>query len=495
MKARLPVILIGTHLLALGAGWWCLRPSGDSEPGADRELQRTSKSGRSVRQERRVSTEDLLAAYRLDSDLWSQAAAKRRSEAPPVEQTFANASSATADLPVEQRAAAIADIAGAMQKEVDATDSGKVYDHQLVQALVARWMKEDPAACAVWIGQMRMRTGWRDPFSTFAKALPAQEVLKLMDQGWLQRNREMGLRSLAAQLGEVSAGEVPAVLSALSSDEAKFFLDEAVGRARVEDVAVWLELLSGDSKRLELLAYQWIGESRPNWEEKAQLAMAAAEGTPAEEAFRKRWEERKMQSGKDRELARLASEPAEVNAALIDLYLEAGHDEAEASQLATQDILSDHTKLEAWQRAAWYQDLQHCVLGQRELAETLTARLAAIETEIPEALQAATLTSAWGDAMVIDPVATLEVARKSGRTDEVLQSAKRVMGGVGISIAARAEVLLALSEQGLWQLDGKLLPTPAAFSAEYLRDDPEAARLWIARLPSPLSQAVKEETR
>jgi hypothetical protein len=203
-----------------------------------------------------------------------------------------------------------------------------------------------------------------------------------------------------------------------------------------------------------------------------------------------------MQSGKARELARIASEPAAANAALIELYLDAGHDESEARQFATRDILEGRqTGLEAWQRESWCQDLQLCVLGRRELDEVLTARFAAIAKEIPEALQAATRGSAWGDALVIDPVATLEVAHQAGRTDEVLQSAKWAIGRSGVSIAAQAEVLLALSEQGLWQLDGKLLSSPAAFSADYLRDDPEAARLWISRLPSPLSQAVKEETR
>ncbi|HEY1120777.1 MAG TPA: hypothetical protein VGE67_04220, partial [Haloferula sp.] len=78
MKAPLPVILIGTHLLALGVGWWCLRPSAP-ESVASQETSRASKqSERSPRQERRVSTAELLAAYN-NPELWGEAQ-KRRME-------------------------------------------------------------------------------------------------------------------------------------------------------------------------------------------------------------------------------------------------------------------------------------------------------------------------------------------------------------------------------------------------------------------------------
>ena len=203
MKARLPAILIGTHLLALGAGWWF---AGKDEPivAPGNQPARPGKASRPPRPERRVSTADLLAAYR-NPELWGEAL-KRRNEAsrPRVEPPHGTPA---VPIPPEQRAAEIADIAGAMQKELEAVDAGKAYDHQLAKALVTRWMKEDPVACAAWLGRMKMRVGWGDPFAAIAKTLPPGELLALMEQGWLRVNRRRALDYLAEHLGESSAAE------------------------------------------------------------------------------------------------------------------------------------------------------------------------------------------------------------------------------------------------------------------------------------------------
>ena len=152
MKARLPVILIGTHLLALGAGWWCLGKRGP-EPARDPASSLATKSERSPRQERHVSTADLLAAY-LDRTL-SAEALERRNAALPQREAPPNGAP-TPQMSLEQRAAEIPDIAAAMQKEMEAVDGGKPYDYMLAKALITRWMKEDPAACAAWLGSRRV---------------------------------------------------------------------------------------------------------------------------------------------------------------------------------------------------------------------------------------------------------------------------------------------------------------------------------------------------
>lgn len=510
MKARLPVILIATHLLALGAGWWCLRPS-DPEPGAPQEASRANKqSERPPRLERRVSAQDLLAAYEK-SDFWGEAM-KRRSEASKPPKASPDGPPAVSISP-EQRAAEVADIAGAMQKELEAVDAGKSYDYMLAKALITRWMKEDPAACAAWLGQMKMRTGWGDPFDAFAKTLPPTELLKLMDQGWLQRNRRYALEYLAQQMGEASAADLPAVLAVLREGEAKGFLEEASAKAKVEDAATWIGLLASDPESLRSLATRWIqgpgsswqwqdgewvpsGRGTADWEEKAELVLAAAAGTPAEEIFRQQLQAEQERSDKGRELARIVREPAEATAALVDLYVGQGHDEAEARRLASQAIAESYRDgLEVWQKEAWDKDLQLSLLGQRKLDEALTARLEVIATELPEVLQAGTRNRTWSDAMAIDPAVTLEIARQSGRADEALQSAAKLVRNREVSLAKQAGILLTLSEQGMWKQDGELLPNAQTFSEQYLRDDPEAARLWIAKLPPALSQSLKKETR
>jgi hypothetical protein len=509
MKVRLPVILIGTHLLALGAGWWCLRPS-DPVPGAPQQASLASKqSDRPSRPERRVSAEDLLAAYET-SDLWTEAQ-KRRSNASRPPESPPNGSP-TVYIPPEQRAAEVTDIAGAMQKELEAMDGGKSYDYMFAKALIARWMKEDPAACAAWLGQMKMRTAWGDPFNAFAKTLPPMELLKLMEQGWLQRNRRYALEYLAQQMGEASVADLPGVLSALSEEEAKSFLAKASGQAKAEDAAVWLNLLA-DPRSLQSLADKWIrgpgsnwrwkdgtwapsGSVAADWQEKAALLLEAAAGTPAEEVFRKKIEAARREGEIGREIARVAREPAEATAALVDLYLNEGNNEAEARRRASETISQSYGNgLDTWQKDAWEQDLQLSLLGQQKLHDALIARLKAIDAELPQVLHGGTRSQMWSDAMEVDPGVTLEVARRSGRADEALQSVAKLISNGEVSFAKRAEILLTLSEQDLWTQDGKLLPNARTFSDQYLRDDPDAARLWIAKLPSALSRSLKEEAR
>jgi hypothetical protein len=212
--------------------------------------------------------------------------------------------------------------------------------------------------------------------------------------------------------------------------------------------------------------------------------------------FRKKIEAARREGEIGREIARVAREPAEASAALVDLYLNEGKNEAEARRLASDTISQSYRSgLDAWQKDAWEQALQLSLLGQQKLSDALIARLKAIDAELPQVLHDGTRSRMWSDAMAIDPGVTLEVARRSGRADEALQSAATLVLNGEVSFAKRAEILFALSEQEMWKQDGKLLPNAQTFSKQYLRDDPEAARLWMAKLPLALSQSLKEETR
>ena len=257
MKTRHSAILIGTHLLALGAGWWALR---DSAVAADPLPALAGKTERSPRQERRGDTAELLAAYN-NSDFWMEAQQRRSAaeEEPP-----ASAASPVFNTP-EERAAEIADIPGALQQELESVNAGKAYDYQLAMALIFRWMKEDAAACAAWLGRMNSRVGWGDPFNAFAGALPPLELIGLMD-GWLQVNRNRALSAIAERVGRENASELPVLLARLGADEAKGLLENAANHARVEDAALWLSVVGDDPNRLALLARQWIQGPGTDWE-------------------------------------------------------------------------------------------------------------------------------------------------------------------------------------------------------------------------------------
>ena len=501
MIARTSAILIGTHLLALGAGWWAVRGR-DAAPAADSSPALAGKADRPPRQERRVGGPELLAAYG-NSEFWieSQRLRNLATQEAPV------SGPSPASIPVEQRAAETADIPGALQKELEAVNAGKTYDYQLAKALIRRWMKEDAAACAAWIGGMNSRVNWGDPFNAFAESLPPMELIGLMD-GWLRTNRGRALSEIAEQVARTNASELPALLARLGGDEAKSFLANAATYARVEDAEVWLNVFTDDSS----LARKWIqgpgtswewrdGEwlpSRPemkDWEARAEMALAAATGTPAEEVFRKQWELERHRSEAGRELARVAREPAEASAALVELYRAAGSDEADALRRVGEEISRSYEGgLQVWQREAWEQDLQLSLLGRQSLDVALAARLDAINAALPEVLRPGTRGSSWHDAMRVDAAATLEGARQRGESDEVVRVAAELVRDHETSMPVRAEILGLLAEQGLWNQDGTL-PKAATFMEEYLGFDPDAARSWRQGLPESISNTLKEGSR
>lgn len=505
MTTRHSAILIGTHLLALGAGWWAVLGR-ETTTAADPRPALAGKTDRPPRQERRVEAAELLAAYG-NSDFWGEALNLR------IEATREEPASGQTPvfIPAEQRAAEIADIPGALQKELESVNAGKTYDYQLAKALIRRWMKEDAVACAAWLGGMNSRIGWGDPFNAFAASLPPMELIGLMD-GWLRTNRSRALSAIAQQVAKENAAELPALLARLGGDEARSFLGNAANYARVEDAEVWLSLVADEPNRLAGLAGKWIqgpganwewrdGEwqtSSPDmkdWEARAEMALAAAAGTPAEEVFRKQLEGERLRGEAGRELARVAREPAEASASLVELYRAAGYDEAEAVRRAGEEISKGYEGgLQVWQREAWEQDLQLSLLGRQSLETVLAARLDAIDSSLPGVLRPGTRGSSWRDAMRIDPAATLEVARQRGAGDEVVRVVAELIRDNETPLSVQAEVLGLLAKQGLWKQGGPL-PDAGTFAAEYLRDDPVPARAWLQGLPESLSVRIKEGSR
>jgi hypothetical protein len=138
--------------------------------------------------------------------------------------------------------------------------------------------------------------------------------------------------------------------------------------------------------------------------------------------------------------------------------------------------------------------LQLSLLGRQSLETVLAARLDAIDSSLPEVLRSGTRGSSWRDAMRIDPAATLEVARQRGAGDEAVRVAAELIRDNETSLPVQAEVLGLLARQGLWK-PGGLLPNAETFAAEYLRDDPVSARVWLQGLPESISTQIKEGSR
>lgn len=231
------------------------------------------------------------------------------------------------------------------------------------------------------------------------------------------------------------------------------------------------------------------------WEARAEMALAAVAGTPAEQGFRDRLETERHRSELGRELARLAREPAEATAALVALHRAEGHDEAEALRLTGEAISRSYQGgLQDWHREPWERELQLSLLGRQSVEVALATRLDAIDSSLPEVLRPGTRSSSWRDAMAVDPAATFEVARQRGLSGEATQAASELVGATATSLPVRAEILGLLADQGLWK-QGDRLPDPETFATDYLSYDPVAARAWLERLPGSLSKSLKEGSR
>ncbi len=499
MKSRLIVVLAGTHLLALAAGWWGTQ-GGDRASAEKPPLAPQRHSDRPPREERRVRSADLIAAY--GGDDWVEVMQQRKPAA-------SHTASSAPDVSPEQRAAETRDIPGALQEQLDAVNGGKSYDYKLAKALVQRWMREDPDACAEWLGRMEMRSGWGDPFTAFAESLPPLDLLGLINEDWLPRNRSLALSYLATHVGKQAAADVPAILARLDGKDAENFLNAAAEQARVEDARVWIAIAADDPQMLDELAQRWItgpgdhwkwsdGELVPSdrdaaaWQERAAQALAAAAGTPAEEVFLRRLEEEERQSEIGLQLARIPAEPVEAIAALTELMTAEGRDKAKASDLAAEAITAKYAEgLEEWNRDDWEVDLQHSLLGRRAHEQVLADRLAAIASSLPEVLQQGTRERTWREAMMVDPEATLDVAIGGGFGEEAAANAAKLLGGMEVSRGLKADILVSLAARNLW--NGADLPEGERFATELIRDDPSAAKTWLARLPAAIANALQED--
>jgi len=419
----------------------------------------------------------------------------RRNQRPPI------------DLPTgtaEERAAACADIHADLEKEFKKVQGSLGYDYVYSRALVARWVKEDPAACSAWIGAMNSRGAWGDPSDAFARALPAQQALDLMENGWLDSNRRMALSDIAKATAERSPAELPGILSRLRKGEANSFLNAALYYAKPNDAAIWLQIAGSDEKLLASLADKWIVASPTpdhrvpsdrNPQQDAEMALAAAAGTPAEAFFRQRYEAAVLTGKVDETMARLPSEPAAAVAALEAIYREQGLG-PDAVQKKIMETVTQRYEgtLGQWNRVEWDSSLQQAVLGTLPMRDALEGRLAAIDSGLPEMLRGSSRASTLRDAMAIEPATVIQLALDRGLESEGVAAAAQVARLSEAPMTVRGDILLALANHDLWT-DGHNLPDAKTFALRYFHYDPEAAQSWRRSLPPAMATALQEVMR
>lgn len=508
MRIPPPALWIASHLGALALGF-ALAPRAGSPADGDAARLPAKASERPARPERRVPTTDLLAAYG-NSEFWSAARARRNKNRP-------GASGAT-DQPYvapDVRAAQVRDIPAALDAQLEAVNRGKSYDHMFAKALIKRWMLADRAACAQWLGAMKMRGVWQDPFNAFAGSLPAADLLGLVDDRWLPANRSAALEALAEKTGTAEPASLPGMLEPLGAGEAARFLATAARHARPEDASWWLQFAAERNPDLvETLAAQWIRgpgsswewrenelvpENRPgsqdDWREHARLVMAAAGGTPAEAVFQRRFEQEELNAERGRLLALAAREPVAAMEQLLALETGQGRDAEEVREELTRQVSNSFgANATNWRRSEWEQGLQSSVLGERPIDDVIIERLDLVEAGLPDLFRPQLLQQAMHDAMQVDPAAAVRVGVARGLTDRVRQAANEVLPASGTPQSVAAGIILAMEDNGLLANDGQLRERAADFTKEYLRDDPGAAETWLSRLPTALAQQLRGGT-
>lgn len=264
MRNKTWAFLIASHVAALGLGFALFLPArGKSEDDPLPSAKSSPRHERAERRERSVSTTELLDAYWHPS-FFDEARALRTIPDDP-----GSASPEKPDLSADERAARTEDIPAALDGQLAGVNRMGVYDYQFAKALIRRWLEEDPAACMKWIGGMKMEVGWRDPFKALAEALPADEVLGLMDEDWLARNRRYALSAISEKVGADSPESLPELLQGLETDESKDFLSHAVRHARAEDAAYWLEFAhEREPGILSSLGDRWFRAVAMSWQRK-----------------------------------------------------------------------------------------------------------------------------------------------------------------------------------------------------------------------------------
>ena len=224
-------LLVASHLVALGLGaWWASQPPGDQNE--TEEITTPDSRSASHSPGYRISTDRLLDSLQFDSPHYNEVFPKEEHLRKP---------------PPEERAALITDFAGELQAHVDRFNQTGLTDYRFTQAIISRWMSVDPEAAMLFVGQIKLRSGWGDPWpALFAKpcGLNASQLFSIIQDSWHPYNRKRGLKALAPTMGTHGISHLPDLLTNLEARDAQNFYSDAVHYAKPGDLNTWLESIA-----------------------------------------------------------------------------------------------------------------------------------------------------------------------------------------------------------------------------------------------------------
>lgn len=497
MRRSTAAWLVGTHVLALGLGIVFASRSDDERTKPSlRPVPKISE--RPSREKRQVSTGELLSAYN-NFDFISEARARRKG---PNEIVDASSKISNEDSP-EDRAAQVDDISASLDEQLDAVNGGKSYDYQFSKALIKRWLLEDPAACMKWVGSMKMQVGWGDPFNAIAEALPAEQLLDLMDESWLSRNRNRALESIAETVGSSTPEKLGGLLARLSEGEASVFLSTAMRNAKPEDAGIWLKFaLETQPSLVSTLAMQWLGTGASRWEwrddklvqsqgpfnkgdwaEKARMVLAAAEGTAAEEEIRQRYTSSLIRAEEERLLALAIREPNNAYDQMMALHQSSGNSSENLHSEVINKISNQFGHhADQWKQGEWEMAIQQNVLGELPMDRVISERLDLIRKEIPESFRAPLQEKALVDALRVDPSAAIRIGMENRMKADLINAAYHAIFEDWQPYSTKARMVLEMDRAGLWRDARNMHDGFASMAKDFLLDDPDAARTWKAQL-------------
>ena len=385
-------LLIVTHLLALGLGtWWAWQPD-ETKESTIATAPETSANSTPTRY--RISSERLLDALKYDSPHF-QEVFPRKEYIPP--------------LPAEERADLVTDFAGELQKHVDRFNQTGYTDYRFTQEVIARWMSVDPEEAMHFWGQVKLRSGWGDPWPALFKnpsKLDGLQLFTILNNTWLPNNRFRGMKALAPRVGELYPEQLSAIMSQLEPTPARQFFNDAVANARPGDLSVWLDTVSSLPENEQKNAWGYLAKSmvpssvpatwlnpdarvrgpKPPSMTELQSLVSAAENTPAEALLKQRL------------------------AQLLDQYHELSTAEKPPTPTQTVTNTKPQGSPGSWLQKKNVTQFQQVFNGQLSLTSALQNQLALVENEIPAESHSEAKRQLVSEALMIDATEALAFA-------------------------------------------------------------------------------------
>ena len=385
-------------------------------------------------------------------------------------------------------------------------ETGQAENHLVVHEIIRRLMREDPEGTMAYLGQVRLKSGWGDPFiAIFESETDPIRLLSMMGKNWLPSNYASAIRGLGYSIKGERVRQLPRILAHLPDNESrKTITSQSLHRVQNEDLAAWLDigeqLQSSDYRTIqELLANAFYPTPPPNrrfskdsiksMRENNKTILAQVKGSTFEDAFSLKIASQENELRKTEALNEISNNPLEALNKLIALEMESGKTEGKARELA---IKKAGKELENWQRKDILKAMQAVVSGRERIAQTLPDFEEKIRRELPQEFQSAKRQEFLSMALEVDPQSTVAYLLKDNRQEDLQEVAGKLLSGQQLSLFSLSNITAALVETPIWSDQVSIRNQLQEFTREFKRDYPDQASHWLQSLPAQSREKLQK---